>query len=364
MKILDRYLARQLARAFLLALLAFAGMFVFIDLLTHRRSAILDNEVPWTVVAQYYLALMPRLLSDFHFAGLATLLTLLFVIGNAAQRNELTAALAGGISLFRMMRAPLLLASVVSLALLATAELAAPNARRQALAIENHYLGGPAAQAAAKRQPVSWVDLSGGWTCHVAKFNRTALSGEEVLMLAVRDGAEEQIRAERMFWDPEARAWIFEDGLWAVFYPGQGMPVTKRRITLERAPIVETPEQLFAPMEEPALRTRQELQGLIRDGATRGIPVSRLEAEWHVRFARSAMPLVMLVVAVPLAGRIRRGGRAASIAMAIGLGLAYVILSGATQSIAMTGRINPLVAVWSANVLFCLAGMILFRRLP
>lgn len=365
MKLLDRYLARQLVRVFLLALLAFVGLFVFIDMLTHRRSAIFDNEVPWIVVVQYYLALMPRLLSDFHIAGLAILLTVLFVVGNAAQRNELTAALAGGVSLFRIMRAPLLLASVVSLGLFVIAELAAPRAKRQAEAIEDHYLGISATQSALKRVPVSWVGLSGGWTCHVAKFNRSALSGEEVLMLAVREGAGEQIRAERMYWNPDARAWIFEDGLWAVFYPDQGgMLLSKRRITLERAPIVETPEQLFAPMEEPALHTREELRELIRDGVARGLPVSRLEAEWHARLARSVMPLVMFVVAVPLTGRIRRGGRAASIAMAIGLGLAYVILSASTQSIAMTGRIDPLVGVWSTNVLFFIAGAFLFRRLP
>lgn len=365
MKILDRYLARQLMRSFVLALFAFVGMFVFIDLLTHRRAAIIDNDVPWSVVAQYYMALLPRLLSDFHFAGLATMLTVLFVVGTMAQRNELTAALAGGISLLRIMLAPVAFAAVVSLGLLALAELAGPGARRQALAIEGQYLGGLGDPAKTKREAVSWSNLSGGWTCHVAKFNRTALTGEEVLMLAVREGTEEQIRAARMYWDGAARGWMFEDGLWAVFYPDQGgMPVTTRRITLERAPLVETPEELFAPMEEPAVRSWGQLSTLIREGVARGVPVARLEVEWHARLARAAMPFVMLWVAVPLAGRIRRSGRATSIAVAIGLGLAYVIFSGATQSIGLTGHINPAVAVWSTSVLFLVAGAFQFRGTP
>jgi lipopolysaccharide export LptBFGC system permease protein LptF len=308
--------------------------------------------------------LIPRLLSDFHFAGLAMLLTVLFVVGTMAQRNELTAALAAGISLFRIMRAPALFAVALSLALLALAELAGPSARRQALAIENEYLGGPGDPADARREPVSWADLAGGWTCHVAKFNRIARSGEEVLMLAHHEGTEEQIRAARIYWDPNARAWMFEDGLWAVFYTDQGTPVTKRRITLERAPIVATPDELFAPMEEPSVRSWDELLALIRDGVSRGVPVARLQVEWYGRFAGAAMPFVMLWVAIPLAGRIRRSGRAASVALAIGLGLAYIVIGGTSQNIGMSGRVNPLVAVWSTNTLFLVVGAFLYRRLP
>ena len=51
----------------------------------------------------------------------------LFVLGNAAQNNELTAALAGGIGLRRIAMVPFVLSIVVAVALFAMAETVGAN---------------------------------------------------------------------------------------------------------------------------------------------------------------------------------------------------------------------------------------------
>jgi len=364
MKTLDRYLAGQIARAFALITIAFLVLFIVIDYLTHRRGAIVDNEVPWNIVAEYYAALLPHMLVDQYFAGLAALLAALLVLGTFAQRNELTATLAGGISLLRAVRAPLLFGVAVSLAAFALANFVGPGAARTVLEIERQYLGRPGASEDMRRGPVSWANLDGGWTCHVGKFNRAAMSGEDVVLLVTREHAEEQIRAARIYWDRREDAWFLEDGLRAVFFPEQGMQAERHRITRERAPITETPEELFAPMEAPGIRSLAGLRSVIQSAENRGVPVDRLELEWHARFARAAMPAVMLCLAVPLSARIRKQGRSAGVGLAVGLGLAYFLVSGVTLSLGLNGRIDPPIAVWCANVLFLFAGLILYLRTP
>jgi len=363
MKILDRYLTRKLLLGFLFALAAFVGLFVFVDLLAHRRPSILESEMPWITVAQYYTVMLPRMLAEYHFAGCAAMLATLFVVGTCAQRNELTAALAGGVPLFRLMRAPLAFGIAASFALVALSEFVAPGAARQALAIDREFFAG-VGSTDTYRAPVSWANLTGGWSCHVTKFNRLALTGEEVLMLNVRGDTEEQIRAARMYWDDEQQAWIFEDGLWAVFYPNQGMAANMRRITHERAPIVETPEVLFAPLEDPALWTPESLRSMLQSAKARGVPSEPLAVEWHGRMARGAMPFFMVWIAIPLAARIRKSGRALSLAVAIGLWLAYFMLDGATQTLGLHGRLEPWVAVWLTNAIFGVIGTVLFRLTP
>lgn len=364
MKTLDRYLASQITRAFVLVSIAFLVLFTVIDYLTHRRSAIVDNEVPWSIVAEYYAALVPHMLVDQYFAGLAALLAALLVLGTFAQRNELTAALAGGISLLRAVRAPLLFGVVVSLAAFALANFVGPGAARTVLQIEGQYLGRPGASDEMRRGSMSWSNLDGGWTCHVAKFNRVALTGEDVILLVRREKSEEQITIRRIFWDRREKAWFMEDGLWAVFLTKEDVQSEVRRITHERAPITETPEELFAPMEAPEVRSLTGLRSVIQSAEERGVPADRLEVEWHARFARSAMPAVMLCIAVPLSARIRKQGRSAGVGLAIGLGLAYFLVSGATLSLGLNGRVDPPIAVWSANVLFLVAGLILYLRTP
>ncbi len=364
MKTLDRYLAAQIARTFALVVLAFIVLFTVIDYLTHRRGAIVDNEVPWTIVGEYYAALAPQLLIDQYFGGLAALLASLLVLGTFSQRNELTAALAGGISLVRVVRAPLLFGAVLSLAAFACANLLGPGAARTVLDVESQYLGRPGAGDEMQRGPVSWANLDGGWTCHVGKFNRVALSGEDALFMVTHDGSEELVRAERLYWDRHERAWIIEDGLWAIFYPDKGMQGERRRITLERAPISETPEELFAPMESPGVRSLPELRQVILAAERRGVPSNRLEVEWHARFARAAMPFVMVCIAVPLSARIRKQGRSAGIGLAVLLGLTYFMIAGATLNLGLNGRLDPPVAVWVANVLFLFTGFVLYLRTP
>lgn len=364
MKTLDRYLAGQIARAFALVIIAFVVLFTVIDYLTHRRGAIVDNEVPWNVVLEYYAALVPQLLIDQHFAGLGLLLAALLVLGAFAQRNELTAALASGISLFRAVQAPLLFGVAVSLAVFAFSNFAGPGAARTVLEIERQYLGRPGAADDIQRAAVSWANLEGGWTCHVGKFNRAAMTGEDAVLLATHGDSEELIHAGRFYWDRHDDAWYLEDGRWFVFYPERGMQNERRRITLERAPIVETPEELFAPMESPGIRSLPELRAVIHAAERNGVPVNRLEVEWHARFARAAMPFVMLCIAVPLSARIRKHGRSAGVALAIGLGLAYFMVSGATLNMGLNGRLDPPVAVWTANIFFFLAAIGLYLRTP
>ena len=72
-------------------MVALLVLFVLIDVLTHRRSDIVQHDVPTITVGLYYLVLVPRMLLDYHLGALATLLGTLFVLGSAAQHNEFTA---------------------------------------------------------------------------------------------------------------------------------------------------------------------------------------------------------------------------------------------------------------------------------
>ena len=113
MKILDRKIGTQLSGTFFVALVALVALFDVTDLIAHRRLAISEGQVPWSVVFHYYVLLLPRLLTNYYLTGLAALFSVLFVVGTMVHRNELTAALAAGISLTRILRVPVVGAIVM-----------------------------------------------------------------------------------------------------------------------------------------------------------------------------------------------------------------------------------------------------------
>jgi lipopolysaccharide export LptBFGC system permease protein LptF len=261
-----------------------------------------------------------------------------------------------------------MLAFALTLALLAASQWLTPASEREARQFEAEYFSETSVTHWGKRQPVSWSNLAGGWTCHITKFNRQALSGEQVFLLALRENREEQIRARRIFWDDAQRAWVLEDGSWAIFEPQPGIAgnsaMTEHRITQELAPLAETPEELFEPFDDPARFATSQLPGIIKSAQARHVPVAGLQVEYHARFAGALLPAVVVLLGAPLAARATRGGRSAAITLALGLALGYLMLFGVSQNLGRLGRLDPISAAWLANGVFSLAGVGLLRWAP
>lgn len=113
--------------------------------------------------------------------------------------------------------------------------------------------------------------------------------------------------------------------------------------------------------ERDAVRelTLQEL--LDPPPAAESVPYSNRAGEFHGRLARSVMPLLLPLLALPLGMAAKRGRRAAGTVFAV---LAVVALDQALsfgEAMAETGRAIPWLSTWLPVVLFALLGVWLFR---
>jgi lipopolysaccharide export system permease protein len=357
MKTLDRYLLRRMTGTLLRSIFALVAIYVLIDLLTHRETDILKYNVPADVVVRYYIAFIPQIL--YRVAPFAVLITGLLVLGDAAQNNEITAVLAGGISLRRLVLAPLCVCLAFAAALFAFNETVGAMAAREANRInENYFSQHPEIQ----RKGVSWANLSGKWTCHIDKFNRIALTGEGILMHADEGDVFEQIEARRIYWDESAGQWILEDGRW---YSIRGeREATGQRIRQQPAPFEESPNELFALEQPMETKTSGELMTEILSAEKRAIPASSLWVDYHAKFSQPALSFVMIWLAIPFALRVRRGGLGISFGISIVIAIAYLLVFSATMGLGHAGRLSPPIAAWLANALFFAAGAFLFWRTP
>lgn len=357
MTTLDRYLMGQTVGVLVKTLLTFAGLFVLIDYLTDLRTDAATHNVPWLVVAQYYLYFSPHIL--FEAAPLAMLVAGLLVLGKAAEHNEVTAALAGGISLYRLVWAPVLVAFVFALVSFGLEEGFGARAIAEADRLERNYFG---QRRDDLRQSQSWVNLEGGWTCHIMKYNRLANTGEQAILHRIGSDAVEQILADRIFWDEAEGQWYLEDGRWVVFDAEVNAILEDHRITQRPAPIEESPQALFAIAEPPETKRAAELAEDIRWAEGRGIPTHSLWVDYHVKFSRPALSFVMIWLAIPFALRLRRGGLAISFGASIIIAIVYLLVFSVSTAFGHVGQIPPVVAAWLPNVLFLAGGIALFSR--
>lgn len=361
MSILDRHYARRLLATVLRILLSLILLVVLIDLLVSRQDNIIKYQIPLLVIVQYYLAFLPTILFEFHAAAIGVLIAGLMVMGRAAQDNEVTAALAGGVSLWRLSRGPMLVALGLALGAFAFQETLGVAANRRLGEIEKKYFD---KVSDTSRFGVSWNHLGDDWTCHILKFNARANTGQDVYIHRMAPDRVEEIRANRIFWDEERGRWMLEGGRRAVFDPQRGWEARSQRITREEAPFREPPEALFALDAPSGAKTAARLAEDIRRAAELGIPVLRQRVEYHLKFAQPALCFVMIWLAIPFALRLRRGGVALGFGTGILIGLAYLSVFYISIGLGYLDKLPPVVAVWLANALFLVLGIVLFRRTP
>ncbi len=359
MTILDRYLGRRVLGAMLKVMVSMVLLVVLIDLLTHTRENIVKYQTPPEKILLYYICMVPSILFEYHAAAMAALAAGMLVLGKAAQDQEITAAMAGGASLLKLMRAPLALAFGLSVAAFALGETAGVRAAQTGEIIRTQYL---ARYSGSDRSGASWTGLGGGWNCHVLKFNRLANSGEDVFLHSLTEEVIQEIRAGRIYWDATREQWLLENGIWCKLYPKQDWAQSVERITQMPAPFSETPEDLFA-LEQPAsAKSAQQLASDLHRAQQRGIPVGSDWTEFHVKFARPSLCFIMMLLAIPFSIRFQRGGRAAGLGLSVAIALAYVLVFFASIGLGHLGKLPPFLAAWAANILFLAAGIALFKK--
>ncbi|HNR30525.1 MAG TPA: LptF/LptG family permease [Candidatus Hydrogenedentes bacterium] len=358
--LLDRYLSKRLLFTLAKVVVALLLIVIVVDLLATRRRQIEKYDVPWRMILEYYATFAPTVLFKYQAAAVGMLLSGLIVFGRAAQDNEITAALAGGVSLRRLVRTPLLLAMLLTVGTFFAVDTLGAAAYRRFERLDNEYFRGFSPGA---RQGVSWTNLSGDWTAHIRQFNRRALTGEGVIIHSVTPELVQDIQARRIYWDETRGKWIIEDGRWFAFDRAAQLERTTR-ITQIPAPFAEPPDRLFALDESPDGKSAAALRRDLRLAGGLGMPVQAQWVDYHAKFAQPALLFIMLLLAVPFALRVRRGGVAISFGLSIAIGLAYILLFFIATGLGHLQQLPPPVAAWLPSALFLGLGAYLFRKTP
>ncbi len=357
---MDRYFGARILATLLKTVLVFVFLYVLVDLLITRQRVIDKYDVPWGIVGQYYLCHVPTFVLKFQTVALGLLIATLFVMGRAAQDSEITALLAGGVSMGRIARAPIALGLLLSLAIFSFENTVGVRFAAVAQQLDEEYFSRVMPH---EGHGPSWTQLGeDDWSCHILQFNRQALTGTDVFIHSFHEGGMEEIRADRIYWDPERTQWMLEDGRWATI---QREPSLKHvtRITQIPAPFDESPALLFALEESSDSKTAGALYADLQFAEAMGVPTTRAWVDFHTKFSRPALCFVIVWLAIPFALRVRRGGIFLSFGLSIALGLAYVTLYVIALGLGNIGLLPPPVAAWLANGVFWVGGVLAFRRI-
>jgi lipopolysaccharide export system permease protein len=373
MRLLDRYLLRELLIPLCYCLGGFLIFWVAGDLVT-QLAGFQQRHLLAGDVTEYYLVRAPEFLVL--VTPIALLLGLLYALSNHARHNELTAMRAAGDSLERVCAPYFLVGLALGLGSFAASEFWVPNSSDladQILARRLDMKNGPADKDVQTNAQFQNALDHRIWAIDTYNFRTHVMTRPKVTSL-LADGATRWLIADRA--EHVDGAWTFYEAEQFDFAPNErsGGKLTLKTNVVAMPQFTETPERINRELrinrrlsqrsaratEIPLAEIASYLR-LHRDDLT---PTDRwwLQTQLQERIAAPCTCLVVVLIAIPFGAASGRRNVFAGVASGIGICFAYFVLLRLGSAIGAGGLTPPWAAAWLPNASFALAGLWMLRR--
>lgn len=355
MKLLDRYIIRQLALYFLLIVTALAALYLLVDLF-ERLDNFQERGLPSSLAARYFLMKVPVVLDQ--IGPVSLLLAGIITLGLMINRHELQSLNAAGISKARVLL-PFAIGAVICTTLgLAMAQWLLPGAGLAANRIWRQQVMGERGAGTVR----------GGVTFFHGKqgiYAFQAPAGEHEVLNAFRYQEVGGAAAGMVLFAENA---TYRDGLWHL-KNGQirsGRPEAQVEFFDDKSlTLPEGAERFFTPV---ALDFEQPIITLAQQAMSAGLGGHRqtvLDLNRRLSFLLLGLPLLCLALPILLCFELGRTAINLAFAIPVSAGLAFLVwgLWTGLQAMAQNSAMPVLLASWSIHGLCLAAGaMILAWR--
>jgi LPS export ABC transporter permease LptG/LPS export ABC transporter permease LptF len=365
--LLDDYVMREYATNFALVLLSFSTLFLiftFFELI----GAIFRNRTPLIVVGEYLINLIPYIL--YNVTPLCALVAVLVTFGSLNRTSELTAMKSSGVSLYRIITPVLFVTLLISAGLFIFDEFYLPAANRRQEALLSIIKDKPAQTfSRPDRKWISGQTNNAGEPARIFYYQYFNPEANKFANLTVFEfdpatfTLQRRIFAASASWDPQVNNWVFENG-WQRTFSGDTIASYKPFTVAAFPEIKEQPtyfKKEYIPSQEMSYN---ELSRYIGDLRQSGSDTKRLSVQLNKKIAYPLITLVMAILGIPFALSMGKKGGLVGIATAIGLAITYWVVALVFESLGNVNTLPAILAAWTPDVLFGIAGTYLLLRTP
>ncbi len=354
--IIDRYLLRQYLGFVVIGLAAAAALFVVVDLL-QTLDRYLRVKPPLVYVLEHFVYALPVALHQ--SLPIVMLVATIFLFLTLSRWHELTALKAAGISLYRI-SAPILLfglAAAVGAGLFQ--EFVIPVLNERGEEVDRVKIRGQLPRHLQSRTRL-WLRASDTRFYRVELLNPATddLYGVTVLEIDRDFRLVRRLDARRAHWTPDG--WQAVDGASREIGPDGRLRTTPFARTAIR--VDETIKDFTDIQKPPAAMSYRELREYVARLRAAGFQVKKYLVDLYAKLSDPFKNLIMVLVAIPFALQSPRGGRLYGIGLAIGIMAAYMVADYSARAFARAELLPPLLAAWTANIIFLGLGASLFLR--
>jgi len=338
------------------AFLTLMLVFTLFELLTD----IMRNHISAWVVGDYLLNVCPYFI--YNLAQYAVLLAVLITFGLMERSNEVTAIKATGISIYRIVFPVLVICVGLAASLFFFDQLYLPHANKRQDALRNQIKGKPA--QTYLRPDRKWIfgQHSDIYYYQFFDADRDQFANISVFQFDPRTFAiTQRVYAERAHWSEVTQRWIYEQG-WVRHLSGDSIENYHQFDVTAFSQFNEQPSYFKKEVKQSSEMTFDELRKYIHDLQQSGFDVVRLRVQLQRKLAVPFVTLVMAVLAIPFSLSAGKRGAVTGVAVAVGIGAMYEVVSRLFESMGNLSQLPPGLAAWSPDLIFALLGAYLILK--
>lgn len=355
--ILDRYILREFGKVLALVLISTAALFVIVDY-TDLSGDIRANHIPFHTVFAYYRFTIFQILN--WTLPISVLVATLVTFGLLSKSNEVTAFKASGMSLFRVSMPVMAIAMVISGLAYLMLDYVLPYSNQRVDQLRNRIKGKKA--VAAQNQQKLWFLGKGRYIINFLSYDREAKQLSQVQVFEFHPAEfrlTRRVYAQRAKWDGEG--WVFERG-WMRSFGDNNTSTFTPIVRPLRLFYAERPDDFATEAKAPDQMTFAQLRRYIETIRGSGYAAEELTVKLYQKTSWPFISMVMALIALPFAFRIGKRGALYGVGIALVLGIFYWMVYAIFTKFGEVGNLHPLLAAWSANVLFAIAALYMFLR--
>ncbi|HEY2498388.1 MAG TPA: LptF/LptG family permease [Candidatus Angelobacter sp.] len=373
--ILDDYVLRNFVGTLLLILSSMVVLFLvftYFELL----SDIVRKKIPLLTQMEYLLNFVPSVL--YQITPLAVLLTVLVMFGLMQKSNEITAMKATGVSIYRAVVPILIIAGTLAAGLFVLDQWYLPYANKRVETLRNMIKGKPA--QTYLRPDRKWIFGESKKRSDGTEENRKIYYYEafdpdhntfgSISAFELNPHSFQMVKriyAAHARWAEHLQKWTFENGWQRTWNgsPGSDVHEELRKFDVSTfAELNEPPNYFKKEVLQSDEMNYEELRRYIYDLQQGGFDVVRLRVQLQKKVAFPLITLVMAILAVPFALSGGRRGALSGIVVALVIGISYVLTSSLFEAMGNVSQLPPLIAAWSPDLIFGLAGGYMIMKTP
>ncbi len=356
LKKLDWYIIKQFLGTYIFAIILIISISVVFDI-NEKIDKFLKPEVQLKeIIFDYYLNFIPYFANL--FSPLFTFIAVIFFTSKLADKSEIIAMLACGMSFRRLMLPYGISAGVIALATFVLNAFIIPPANVTRIDFQNKYIRNKAVDFARNVQ----LEVEPGVIAYFDRYDDKSRMGYRFSLEHFEDKhLISRLTANQIKYD-SLYNWTVIDYMIRDF---DGMREHISTGTRKDTTLTIIPSDFLISVNDNETMTTPELATYINRQKKRGIGnIQSFEIEYHKRYAAIMAAFILTSIGASLSSRKIKGGMGLNIGIGLGLSFSYILFTTVTSTFAINGFVSPMVAAWIPNIIYIFIAIYLYQKAP